>query len=98
LLPSERNPRRTIASFRDLVQHAGHAKLWTALWTTADPTYKQVSDLSGLKLNTVKNYRAQLVPGLVVYGLEDPTLRDMHDFATRCHAFLRPFVDERLNR
>jgi len=98
LLPSERDPRRTTQAFRELVQHAGHAKLWTALWICSDPTYKQVADLSGLKLNTVKNYRAQLVPELVLHGLFDPPLREMRDFAMRCRAFLEPFVNERLNR
>jgi DNA-binding NarL/FixJ family response regulator len=93
LLPAQKSGFRTIERFSALVQHAGHAKLWTALLRASDPTYKQIADLSGLKLNTVKNYRAQLVPELVIHGLNDPTLRQMQDFARRCQTFLAPYLD-----
>jgi DNA-binding NarL/FixJ family response regulator len=93
LLPAKKSGYRTIERFAALVQHAGHAKLWTALLKADDPTYKQIADLSGLKLNTVKNYRAQLLPELSVHGLEDPTLRQMQDFARRCKSFLVPYLD-----
>jgi DNA-binding NarL/FixJ family response regulator len=93
LLPAKRSPYRTAERFGALVQHAGHVKLWTALMATPDPTYKQISDLSGLKLNTVKNYRAQLLPELSVHGLTDPSLRQMQEFARRCRSFLTPFLD-----
>jgi hypothetical protein len=43
----------------------------------------------------VKNYRAQLLPDLVAHGLEDPTLREMRDFAIRCRPFLAPYLDVR---
>jgi DNA-binding NarL/FixJ family response regulator len=92
LLPSRRPTSRTAERFGALVQHAGHAKLWNALLAADDPTYKEIADRSGLKLNTVKNYRAQLLPELAVHGLVDPTLRQMHDFAVRCRAFLSPFL------
>jgi DNA-binding NarL/FixJ family response regulator len=95
LLPALRSPHRTAARFGLLVQHAGHAKLWTALLVASDPSYKQIADLSGLKLNTVKNYRAQLLSELAFHGLRDPSLRQMQDFARRCRSFLVPFVDAR---
>lgn len=93
LLPARRSGYRTIERFGALVQHAGHAKLWAALLRADDPTYKQIADLSGLKLNTVKNYRAQLLPELAIHGLDDPTLRQMQDFARRCRSFLTPYLD-----
>ncbi len=93
LLPLHRPSARTVARFGELVQHAGHAKLWNALLASTDPSYKQIADLSGLKLNTVKNYRVQLLPELEVHGLHEPTLRQMRDFAVRCKAFLTPFLN-----
>jgi DNA-binding NarL/FixJ family response regulator len=95
LLPALRSPHRTAARFGLLVQHAGHAKLWTALLIASDPSYKQIADLSGLKLNTVKNYRAQLLSELAFHGLLDPSLRQMQDFARRCRSFLVPFLEVR---
>jgi DNA-binding NarL/FixJ family response regulator len=92
LLPAQKSRYRTVERFAALVQHAGHAKLWSALLTAKDPTYKQIADLSGLKLNTVKNYRAQLLPELAIQGLADPTLRQMQDFARRCRPFLQPYL------
>ena len=94
LLPEQRPARRTVASFSWLVQHGGHAKFWRALLSTHDPTYKDLSDRSGLKLNTVKNYRAQLLPELAVHGLSDPSLREMGEFAHRCRPFFEPFLHE----
>lgn len=98
LLPAQRTGFRTAERFSALVQHAGHAKLWTALMLADDPTYKQISDLSGLKLNTVKNYRAQLLPELAVQGLHEPTLRQMREFAIRCRSFLQPFLERPVGR
>ena len=95
LLPASRPPLRTLSSFASLVHHGGHAKLWTALLSASDPSYKEVADRSGLKLNTVKNYRAQLLPDLIMHGLNDPTLRQMRDFAIRCRPFLTPYLDLR---
>ncbi len=95
LLPAKRSLYRSPSSFGALVQHGGHAKLWKALLLARETSYKEVADISGLALNTVKNYRAQLLPELTVHGLHDPTLRQMRDFATRCHAFLTPFLEAR---
>ena len=88
--------RRTPEQFRNLVQHAGHAKLWRALMTIPEASYKSLAVATGLKLNTLKNYRAQIVPELANHGLDDPTLREMQRFAIRCRPFLEPFIDDRL--
>ena len=96
LLPKVRNSRRSPERFAALVQHAGHAKLWRALLDEPDVSYKALADRSGLKLNTLKNYRAQLVGELETHGLTDPPLREMRAFALRCEPFLRPFVDRAL--
>lgn len=93
LLPARRDGTRTPASFARLVQHAGHAKLWRSLVAVNDASYKAIADHSGLKLNTLKNYRAQLVDELEAHGLHDPTLRDMRRFAKRCWPFLEPHID-----
>lgn len=96
LLPAQRNPARR-ARFGKLIQHQGHAKVWRALMDdSADATYKHLADATGLKLNTVKNYRSQLLSELRVHGLADPSLREMQDFAWRCRAFLRPYVEASL--
>jgi len=97
MLPSRPNPHRTIERFADLIQHQGHAKVWNVLMDRRfDATYKNVADATGLKLNTVKNYRTQLLNELRVHGLDDPSLREMQDFAWRCRAFLKPHVDRSL--
>lgn len=97
LLPETRNPQRTVKIFANLIQHQGHAKLWNVLMDRQfDATYKNVADRTGLKLNTVKNYRTQLLSELRVHGLNDPSLREMQDFAWRCRAFLSPHVEAAL--
>ncbi len=99
LLPATKNTTRTIESFGNLVHHLGHAKVWDALLTAdGDATYRSVADTTGLKLNTVKNYRSQLLDSLRVHGLDEPSLREMQEFARRCRAFLRPHVDRSLGR
>lgn len=98
LLPARKSPYRTPASFASLVQHAGHAKLWRALIAIDDPTYKELADESGLKLNTVKNYRAQLVFELGTHGLSDPSLKEMGEFARRCRSFLQPYIQDRTTK
>lgn len=98
LLPANRPPWRTPERFALLIQHQGHAKVWSALMDPGVPaTYKAVAAHTGLKLNTVKNYRAQLRAELNLHGLDDPTLREMQEFATRCRAFLEPYVDASLH-
>jgi hypothetical protein len=97
LIPSQRNPLRTPERFGRLIQHQGHAKVWNVLMQPdLDATYKNVADGTGLKLNTVKNYRTQLLDELRVHGLDDPSLRQMQEFSLRCRAFLRPHVDRAL--
>lgn len=97
LLPANRPGWRTPERFSKLIQHQGHAKVWSALIAEPDAaTYKSVAAHTGLKLNTVKNYRSQLLAELNLHGLNDPTLREMQEFARRCRAFLRPYVDEAL--
>lgn len=99
LLPSRPNPERTVERFGDLILHQGHAKVWNVLMDRRfDASYKNVADATGLKLNTVKNYRTQLLNELRVHGLNDPSLREMQDFAWRCRAFLKPHVDRSLGR
>lgn len=93
LLPTKRDTTRTAERFSRLVQHAGHAKLWVSLVAVDDASYKAMADHSGLKLNTLKNYRAQLVDELETHGLHDPTLRDMRRFAKRCWPFLEPYIN-----
>ncbi len=89
LLPSVRPAWRSISGFARLVTHVGHAKLWEALFDAPeDVTYRDVVERTGLRLNTVKNYRSQLLPELVAHGLHDPTLREMRDFAVRCRPIL----------
>jgi len=97
VLPATRNRVRTPERFARLIQHQGHAKVWRVLMNhDFDATYKNLAEVTGLKLNTVKNYRTQLLPELKVHGLHDPSLREMQDFAWRCRAFLRPYVDASL--
>lgn len=97
LLPARRSVERTRDRFGRLIQHHGHAKVWNVLMDRDfDATYKNVSDATGLKLNTVKNYRSQLLVELRVHRLVDPSLREMQEFAWRCRSFLRPFVQESL--
>ena len=99
LLPSQPNPERTIERFQDLILHQGHAKVWKVLMDRRfDASYKNVAEATGLRLNTVKNYRTQLLNELRVHGLSDPSLREMQDFAWRCRAFLKPHVDAALAR
>jgi DNA-binding NarL/FixJ family response regulator len=94
LLPAERPAWRTPERFSRLIQHQGHAKVWLVLMDPdLDASYKVVADRAGLKLNTVKNYRSQLLSELALHGLNEPTLRDMQDFALRCRPFLQPYVD-----
>jgi DNA-binding NarL/FixJ family response regulator len=96
LLPTQRNPWRTPHNFGRLILHQGHAKIWRALLEIGDfPTYVDVAHHSGLSINTVKNYRAQLLGELALHGVASPGLREMGEFAQRCRAFLLPFLDHR---
>lgn len=93
LLPAVRSPWRSAEAYRRLVHHAGHAKLWRALIDAgADPSYEELHRLSGLKVNTLRNYREQLVPELALHGMANPTMREMQAFAIRCRPLLVPFL------
>lgn len=93
LLPAVRSPWRSADGYRRLVHHAGHAKLWRALIDAgADPSYEELHRLSGLKVNTLRNYREQLVPELALHGMTNPTMRDMQAFAWRCGPLLAPHL------
>lgn len=95
LLPAQRNPWRTPQNFGRLVLHHGHVKLWRALLEISEfPTYIGVAEHAGLSVNTVKNYRAQLLGELALHGMKSPGLREMSEFAQRCHAFLLPFLSD----
>jgi DNA-binding NarL/FixJ family response regulator len=99
LIPANRNPWRTAETFGALVQHAGHAKLWAALIESDENvSYRSVAATAGLKLNTIKNYRAQLIGELALHGVDDAGLAEMRRFARRCRPFLSPYVDEALGR
>lgn len=96
LLPAERNPWRTPHNFGRLVLHRGHAKLWAALLEIGEvPTYDEVAQHSGLSVNTIKNYRTQLLGELKLHGLNSLGLREMSEFAQRCRPFLTPFLIDR---
>jgi DNA-binding NarL/FixJ family response regulator len=93
LLPAVRSPWRSAEGYRRLVPHAGHAKLWRALIDSgADPSYEELHRLSGLKVNTLRNYREQLVPELALHGMANPTMREMQAFAWRCGPLLAPHL------
>jgi DNA-binding NarL/FixJ family response regulator len=93
LLPSHRNPWRTPHNFSRLILHQGHVKMWRALLEIGEfPTYLGVAEHSGLSVNTVKNYRAQLLGELALHGVRSPGLSEMGEFAQRCRAFLLPFL------
>jgi DNA-binding NarL/FixJ family response regulator len=99
LIPSNRNPWRTPETFASLVQHAGHAKLWNALIDAeGDLSYRSIAAAAGLKLNTIKNYRAQLIGELALHGMTDPSLVQMRSFALRCRSFLQPYIDLAIER
>jgi DNA-binding NarL/FixJ family response regulator len=97
-LPRERSPWRRAEGFGRLVQHVGHAKLWQALIEARiEPSYRDLASATGLKLNTLKNYRAQLLGELALHGLDDPSMHEMQAFAKRCRPLLRPFLVARLD-
>ena len=93
LLPRGPSGSRSLDDFARLVHHFGHVKLWRALLELADEaTYRAIAEATGLKLNTIKNYRAQLVPALAEHGLSDASLREMQEFAQRSRVFLEPHL------
>lgn len=96
-LPEERSPWRRVDSYGRLVQHAGHAKLWRVLISSdTEPSYRDLAIATGLSVNTVRNYRDQLLGELRLHGLDNPTMRAMQQFAKRCRPFLEPPIAARL--
>lgn len=95
MLPAHRSEGRTEDSFRRLVPHGGHAKLWLALLEPGEPTYDSVATATGLSRNTIKNYRADLLTELELHHLDNPSLDDMQEFARRCRPFLRSAIGSR---
>lgn len=94
LLPAEKSRWRTLEGFSRLVPHKGHAKLWAAVVACGPQAeYQDLAAHSGLRLNALRNYRAQILPELALHGLENPPMRDLYLFARRCRPFLAPFVE-----
>jgi DNA-binding NarL/FixJ family response regulator len=99
LLPAVRSPLRSLEGYGRLIQHAGHAKLWRALVSCKDePSYRDVAEATGLTVNTVRNYREQLLGPLALHGLVHPSMHEMQQFARRCRPLLRPHIEARLVR
>jgi DNA-binding NarL/FixJ family response regulator len=99
LLPATRSPLRSLEAYGALIQHAGHAKLWRALIASdSDPSYRDIADATGLTVNTVRNYREQLLAPLAFHGLVHPSMREMQQFARRCRPLLRSHIAARLQR
>lgn len=97
LLPSDRSPWRTADGYSRLVPHAGHAKLWRALLSsTRPPSYKEIAAASRLSTNTIRNYRDDLLGELRLHGLDNPTMRQIHEFAHSIRPLIQPVLDERL--
>jgi DNA-binding NarL/FixJ family response regulator len=99
LLPEQRSPLRSAEAYGRLVQHLGHAKLWRALIEEdGEPTYRALSRATGLSVNTVRNYREQLLGELALHGLDNPSMREMKVFARRCRPLLEPHLRAKLDR
>lgn len=97
LLPSSKSPWRSLAGYGRLVQHAGHAKLWRALLAASpEPSYRELAARTGLSMNTVRNYREQLLGELALHDLVNPSMREIRAFAARCRPFLEPHIAARL--
>ena len=99
LLPESKASSRDLDSFRRLIPHIGHAKIWAALLNSEENvTYRQIADIADLRLNTVRNYRADLLPELKNHGLSDPSLREMRALAWRCRPLFERLIDESMDR
>jgi DNA-binding NarL/FixJ family response regulator len=99
LLPATRSPWRSLEGYGRVIQHAGHAKLWRALVACEDePSYRDVAEATGLTVNTVRNYREQLLGPLALHGLAHPSMHEMQQFARRCRPLLQPHIEARLAR
>ncbi len=97
LLPAKRSPWRTVDSYRRLVPHAGHAKLWRSLLEHCTaPSYRLIAEGSNLSVNTIRNYRHDLLAELRLHGLDNPTMQEMHEFAHTVRPLLSPVLIDHL--
>jgi CheY-like chemotaxis protein len=95
MLPATRPAWRTLDGFARLVPHAGFAKFWEALIDAPENvSYRDMVAATGLRVNTIKNYRAHLLGELAIHGLHDPPLREMRNFAVRCRPVLEKCIDD----
>jgi DNA-binding NarL/FixJ family response regulator len=98
-LPQARSSHRAGPAYQRLVPHAGHAKLWRALLADDDMlTYKDIADRSGLSVNTVRNYRDDLLPELRLHGLDNPPMHRMQRFAHLARPLILAAIDARCGR
>lgn len=98
LLPARRSEARSYERFGRLIGHRGHAKLWKALIDSpTEPSYVELRDLTGLKVNTLRNYREHLLAELALHDLHGPTLRDLYRFAQVARPLLTPHIEQRLS-
>jgi len=99
ILPSERSPLRSAEAYGRLVPHAGHAKLWRALQRSSpEVSIGELAGISGLAVNSIRNYRESVMAELHLHELERPSLYAMRAFAIRCRPLLEPFVSMKLDR
>lgn len=97
LLPAQRSPWRSLESYSRLVGHAGHAKLWRALILLGEePSYRDLAEHTGLSIQSVRNYRTELLGDLALHYLDAPRMREMQRFAKRCRALLAPHICAKL--
>ena len=97
VVPARRSHRLTAASYRRLVPHGGHAKMWKALLDSdRPPSYREVAERTGLAISTVRSYRDDLRLELALHGLGSPSLVEMHEFARTVRPLLRPAIENRL--
>jgi DNA-binding NarL/FixJ family response regulator len=95
LLPSTRNPARSLDAYVSLLPHHGLHRLWRALIAIrGDVNPKKVAKLTGsddqeqLSPSTVANYRQLVLQPLQSHNLVAPTLIEMARFARRVRPLL----------
>jgi ActR/RegA family two-component response regulator len=97
LLPAQRSPWRSLDGYCRLVGHAGHAKLWRALIELGEePSYRDLAAHTGLSIQSVRNYRSELLGDLALHYLDAPRMREMQRFAKRCRPLLAPHIRAKL--
>lgn len=99
LLPTRRSEWRSLEGYGRLVTHAGQAKLWKALIEMdGEPSYQELAAHVGLKPDTVRNYRTELLDELALHDLDRPKMRHMAEFAKRCRPLLMPHIRRKLDQ